>query len=463
MLAEFFTKNLDVVYFFYGLAFFAMGVAIFTQSRIVRSGSAFKISEIIWIFGGFGVIRGLVQWFYMIITMKRYSPNSVDLIYAVGLTLSYIFIFEFGRKLVLLTFKRFLNIWSTIILTAVAIIFIFLFKGEPTIWPRYLLGAPGGIMTALGFVFYYRDNENTLESFGICRYFLMVAVWIGIWGVLSGAIPPKGDFFPPSAINETSFLNLIGIPVHVFRSCCAIMIAWSIWNILSVFERELEARIRDSERLAGMGKMASVIGHEFRNQLSVMGTSIYFLKMKLQEANEKVKRHLLILEQTVMDTNRVIENILTFSKTKQMERKSLNLENLLLASIENIRNTNESEIVTHFDKALPKIHGDRIQLTRLFVNIISNAFQAMEGKGKLIIEAGRFNDSVNILFKDTGVGIKDEDKKRLFEPFFSTRSDGVGLGLHISKNIVEAHGGSINIEGEIGKGTIVTVRLPIGG
>jgi signal transduction histidine kinase len=160
-----------------------------------------------------------------------------------------------------------------------------------------------------------------------------------------------------------------------------------------------------------------------------------------------------------METSRIVENILTFSKTLRLELKSVDVGDILSASIGDVQNPNRIPIITHIDKVLPKISVDEIQIKRVFINIISNALQAMEEKGTLTIEASRVNDSVGILFKDTGPGIKEEDKKRLFEPFFSTKSKGIGLGLTMSKNVVEAHGGKITIESEAGKGTVVTIKL----
>lgn len=464
MLREFFTENLDIVFFVYGLAFFTMGMIIFAQPRRVHSDTVFGLSRIIWIFAGFGVIRGIIQWFYMITTTRGYTSNTLDLIWVGGLTLSYVFLFEFGRRLILLSRKKFLNKWVTIVLFLLTIALIVILNKERTVWSRYLLGFPSGIMTALGLVFYYRSNEAVLQPLGVRRYFLIAAISIGIWAVFSGGIPPKGDFFPPSVVNEASFLNLVGIPVWVFRAICAVLLTWSVWNILSIFDWELKAKLKNSEKLAAMGKVASLIGHEFRNQLGTMGISVYFLKTKLQEADEKVKKHLMILEHEVMETNRTIENILAYSRTGELERKSLDLGNVLLAAIDKIPNPNKIAVVTQIDKDLPQVWGDEIRLSQVFVNVIINALQAIgEKEGRLTIRAGRMHNFVEVLFEDTGPGIKQEDKEKLFTPFFSTKSRGVGLGLALCKNITEMHNGSIDVKSEVGKGTVVTVRLPIRG
>lgn len=226
--------------------------------------------------------------------------------------------------------------------------------------------------------------------------------------------------------------------------------------------KSLQARLALSEKLAAMGRVAGIIGHEFKNQLCVMRNSIYFLKMKLPDADEKIKRHLAILEGQVIETNSIIENILMFAATKRPEFKTADLKELLLTSINKVQIPETIKIINQIDEDLPEIQADSIQLSQVFVNIVKNAAEAMKEKGRLTITASRrIGDFINIQFEDTGPGIKAEDKMRLFEPFFSTKANGTGLGLVISNSMVRAHGGSINIESEEGKGTTVIIRLPV--
>jgi signal transduction histidine kinase len=226
--------------------------------------------------------------------------------------------------------------------------------------------------------------------------------------------------------------------------------------------RSFNKMVGDLEKITVLKDyLGSIIGHEFKNQLGVMRNSVYFLKMKLQDADEKIKRHLEILEGEITETNKIIENISTFARTKQLELKELDLKELLLASIEKVKIPENISIATHLDRDLPKIKADEVQLTGVFVNIILNAVEAMGRGGRLTVKALYRDDCINILFEDTGPGIKEEDKRMIFEPFFSTKASSRGLGLATCSVIMEAHGGNINIESEIGKGTKVTVKLPI--
>jgi signal transduction histidine kinase len=119
-------------------------------------------------------------------------------------------------------------------------------------------------------------------------------------------------------------------------------------------------------------------------------------------------------------------------------------------------------IVSQLDEALPGVQADPDQLRQVFENIILNAIQAMPAGGRLLAESRTASAGwVAVSIGDTGVGISPEKKPRLFEPLFTTKAKGVGLGLALTKMLVEAHGGSIHVESEVGKGSTFTVRLPV--
>ena len=235
--------------------------------------------------------------------------------------------------------------------------------------------------------------------------------------------------------------------------------------VLEIFEditgyRKMQEKLSDSERLADMGRMAGVIAHEFRNQLGVIANAAYFLKMKVETADEKVLRHLNIIEEQVAQTELIISNILNFSRTGSPRLKKADLGAILSRSLEKVKAPEGIEVIVNQDK-LPLLDIDPVQIESVLVNIILNAFQAMGEKGSLVINVSEMGNYVNMVIKDSGKGIKDEDKKRLFEPFFSTKARGTGLGLAAAKIIIERHGGSISIESKPEQGTSVVINLPI--
>jgi len=470
----FLAKNLDIIFFIYGLSFFAMGIAIFLQPR---HKSAFKLAAIIWILGVFGLIHGINEWLDMFTIIRGSQLHMWELTRAVVLTVSYIFLFGFGIRIFYMDLdKVFFKKWIILIISVFVFALIFALKQEHTLWPRYFLCFPGGILTALGFILYYRNNAEALKPFRVRKYFFIAAFSIGIYSVFGGLIVPRADFFPASVINNTSFLNLVGVPVQFFRALCAIMLAWACWHILGIFNREIIHKLKAdleeltaakeklvrAESLAALGRFSGIIGHEFKNELCVMKNTVYFLRLKLQDKDEKIKQHLGILEQEIANTERLIDNITTFARNKIPQFKPVDLEGLLSRSIKKLQIPDTIEVATKIEKGLAPVQADEIQLSCVFNNIILNSLQAMTKKGRLTVKTISSAGRVDIVFEDTGSGIGEEDKKMLFNPFFSTKSRGMGLGLAISKIIIEAHNGAIELASTIGKGTSVTISLPRG-
>ncbi|MFH1191480.1 MAG: ATP-binding protein, partial [Candidatus Omnitrophota bacterium] len=205
-----------------------------------------------------------------------------------------------------------------------------------------------------------------------------------------------------------------------------------------------------------------IISHEFKNELCVIQNAVYFLGMKLQNGDEKIKKQIKLLTEEIAETGRMIDNIASFAKNRFLEIKPVNLEALLISAIKKAQIPDTINVLAKIEKDLPPVKADEIQLARVFNNIILNSLQAMTEKGSLIIKAIRLDNGVNIVFEDTGSGIKEEDTKKIFDPFFSTKNKGMGLGLVASKVIIEAHNGSIDItNNKTGKGAMVTIQLPI--
>ncbi len=248
MISDFFSKNLDVVFMIYGLGFVAMGIAILTQPR---RESVFKLADVIWILAGFGLTHGLNEWLDMfsLIAINKYLHGAyvLGLIRLAVLSVSYVFLFEFGRRLISFRLKRLSDKWViTAFLCFVVMALMIFIKQERSVWPRYFLGFPGGVFAALGFIWYYYDNETILKPIRVRLYFITAAVSLCVYGILGGVVVPKTDFFPASIINTDSFFKLFGIPVQVFRAICSIVLAWAVWNVLNIFSWEIRDKLKKS-------------------------------------------------------------------------------------------------------------------------------------------------------------------------------------------------------------------------
>lgn len=222
-----------------------------------------------------------------------------------------------------------------------------------------------------------------------------------------------------------------------------------------------QERLLRSERLAAIGQLATSVAHELRHPLGVMRQSAYYLSLKLADADEKVKKHLHILEQEIVASDKIITDLMDFSRVHTPDLAEVDIESLLDQTLADIEMPPAVRVVRTRAKELPHIWADGQQLQQVFRNLIVNAYQAMPEGGTLYIATAREGDYLEISFRDTGVGIEPEYLERLFEPLFTTKDRGIGLGLAICQGIVERHQGVIELESLVGQGTTFTVRLPI--
>jgi signal transduction histidine kinase len=216
------------------------------------------------------------------------------------------------------------------------------------------------------------------------------------------------------------------------------------------------------EKLAFLGQMAAGVGHEIRNPLSAIRNAAYFLKMTIEKNDPDIKESLDIIDKEVDASEKIITSLLDFARTKSpvFAETDINLlvEEALYRCIlpENVRVTSE------FDKSLPPLLCDSEKIVMVFRNIIQNAVQAVPDGGHLEIKTrAEGTEKIAVSFSDTGKGIKKENMKKLFEPLFTTKARGIGLGLAISRTYIKAHKGSIKVKSEEGKGTVFTVVLPL--
>ena len=230
---------------------------------------------------------------------------------------------------------------------------------------------------------------------------------------------------------------------------------------------EMQAHLIQSEKLASLGKLAAGIAHEINNPLG--GILIY--SHLLLEDTDKDSPYYENLKKIVKETSRcklIVRGLLEFARPKEPEMSLVIISEIIersLAIMERQALFQNITIKKSYASAMPQIVADSAQLQQVFINIIINAAEAMDGNGVLTLESSLNADGslIEVKFSDTGHGIKKEDKKRLFEPFFSTKEvgKGTGLGLAISYSIVQKHKGTIEVESKPEKGSTFTVKLPV--
>ncbi len=219
------------------------------------------------------------------------------------------------------------------------------------------------------------------------------------------------------------------------------------------------------ERFAAVGQVAGMVGHDIRNPLQALMTEVYMLKEDLatlpeNEAKEDMEEGLRSVEQNIGYINKIASDLQDYSRQLTPEYALVDLADLITSMFEAI--TIPSRIQLTFDiKSLPKLRADPTFVRRALTNLVNNAIQAMPDGGKLEIAGYQDMDGVCLTVADTGVGIADDVKSKLFTPMFTTKTKGQGLGLAVVKRLVEAQGGNICFESQVGRGTKFQIILPL--
>lgn len=212
-----------------------------------------------------------------------------------------------------------------------------------------------------------------------------------------------------------------------------------------------------SERLATIGTMASRIAHDLKNPLTIMQTYAEMLSPEiLLKFDSKDKEKWLRLQNSIFDMRRIIEDVLDFARTSEIKKKPESLLNIFKLAMNHV--TSFHGITINLPERDFVIHCDARKLEGVFSNLINNAVQALNGQGEINIITNSDSKFLTIVITDSGPGISDENLHKIFEPMFTTKTTGTGLGLVICKSIIEQHGGTISVSN---KPTAFTMLLPV--
>lgn len=229
-----------------------------------------------------------------------------------------------------------------------------------------------------------------------------------------------------------------------------------------ITERKLmEQQLFKSERLAAIGELAAMVGHDLRNPLTGISGAAYYLKTKFgQKMDANGKEMLAIIEKDIGYSNKIINDLLEYSGETKLDLTESNLRSIVKEALSVVKVPKNIQVV-NLTEDHPKMEVDVDKLKRAFVNIIRNAVDAMPNGGRFTIKSKRSEASLEIAFTDTGVGMKKGSLEKLFTPLFTTKARGMGFGLAICKRFIEAHGGKISVKSTSGKGTTFIITIPI--
>lgn len=227
-------------------------------------------------------------------------------------------------------------------------------------------------------------------------------------------------------------------------------------------KKRLEEELMRSERLVALGRLVTGVAHELRNPLAIVKATVQVMEGEFK-TQQGLKEYTKVICEQVNRGNLIIKELLDFGRPSKpivspTELNSL-LESVLTFTYPMLRQ-NKIELEKRFEQELPLINIDRDRIKQVFVNLIINSIQAMQGGGKLIITSNVKEETIEVNFTDSGTGIETNDLSRIFDPFYTTRDDGAGLGLSISYQIVHMHMGKIWVSKTSPRGTTMTVTLP---
>jgi len=242
-------------------------------------------------------------------------------------------------------------------------------------------------------------------------------------------------------------------------------------NAMLYEQRRLRLRrMMRAERLAVTGQLAAGAAHEIRNPLTSIRSTIQYLRRAYKGKDEDAE----LMDELLGETDRInaiIEGLLSFARPAEPKLETIRLPELLESTVALVRTTaRKAKVEIRYEacRGDSRIQGDPAQLRQVVTNIILNAIQATPEGGLLSILVSPFEEVVGvgrsrtrywIEFRDTGVGIAPENLERIFDPFYTTKKEGTGLGLAISYGIIERHGGEIDVESEVERGTRVRIKL----
>ena len=234
--------------------------------------------------------------------------------------------------------------------------------------------------------------------------------------------------------------------------------------------QERTQQLKDAERLTAIGETAGMVGHDLRNPLQTVTGETFLAKDELKSlpdspAKRNLEENVTIIAEQISYMDKIVSDLQDFVRPIAPDKKPVDLKKLLTATLAQVNLPDNIDAETQIREDLPNVLADIQLLKRVFFNLFTNAVQAMPEGGKLTVKAyakktAKESGILIIDVEDTGVGIPESVKPKIFRPLFTTKSKGQGFGLAVCRRVIEAHGGTVTFESQEGKGSRFTVELP---
>lgn len=310
---------------------------------------------------------------------------------------------------------------------------------------------------------------STLRS--VKRKFYLLATVVTLVGIMLGLWMARKILRPIIILNEGVKRvgeGEVGVEVPVVGQGEIKELSLS-FNRMSVKLKGLIDEIKSAqenliktEKLYAIGEFSAGIAHEIKNPLTP-------IKMLINTAKEKKKplteKDINVIEEEINRIDNIVKRFLAFTRPDNVEKTRVNVNDILREVITITRTKMDQSsihLVEKYSLSLSDVTGNRDTLKQVFLNILLNAMQAMDGNGgTLTVETLAKNGNLQIVVRDTGMGISKKNLRKIFDPFFTTKKDGTGMGLTLTHNIINDHAGKIDIDSKLGVGTTVKVELPL--
>ncbi len=236
-------------------------------------------------------------------------------------------------------------------------------------------------------------------------------------------------------------------------------------NLEQLVKRQ-KKQLKEAERLAAIGQTAGMVGHDIRNPLQAIISELYLAKGEIDKMPSCEEKNYLyesigFIEEQLNYINKIVSDLQDYARPLKPELNEVNLAETIEGSIATITIPENIHLTVQVDRQLPKLKLDPLLLKRVMVNLMTNSVQAMPNGGKLTIRVSMEVSKAVIEIEDTGVGIPNEIRHKIFQPLMTTKSKGQGFGLAVAKRLVEAQNGKIVFESERGVGTKFTITFPL--
>lgn len=232
--------------------------------------------------------------------------------------------------------------------------------------------------------------------------------------------------------------------------------------MLHTYREDLIAQQKQHERLATFGQLVGSIGHELRNPLGVIESSLYILDSRVGE-DERAKKHVVRIGEQLRVANGIITALLDMIRDRPLQRETVLLADALSSVLQSLPVPPSTRVIVEGVEGLPPIEADPSQIRQVFANLVENALHAAGDEGEVKVSGRIDGELVELAVEDSGPGVDTQTLRRLFEPLVSTKARGIGLGLALVRRIAARHGGTVAYEPRAGRGARFVVRLPRSG